>query len=127
MIEVRPAGRDDADALGEIHAAAWQAAYAPFFDPDFAARSILGKRTVWHERLARGVGSVLLAEADAPGRVPPRLLTTATPRTVPRGPTPIHVQVAHRDPGPREPLSPADVTRARTVADRTPSGPVSLG
>ncbi|MEV7542540.1 hypothetical protein [Streptomyces sp. NPDC089915] len=37
MIEIRGAGAVDGDALGEIHAAAWGAAYGPFFTPEFAA------------------------------------------------------------------------------------------
>ena len=36
MIVVRPAEARDGDSLGEIHAAAWEAAYAPMFQPDFA-------------------------------------------------------------------------------------------
>ncbi|MEU1528490.1 GNAT family N-acetyltransferase [Streptomyces fagopyri] len=62
MFTVRPAGQPDGDALGEIHAAAWEAAYAPFFDPEFAARAVRSRRTRWHERIARGVPTILVAE-----------------------------------------------------------------
>lgn len=40
MFTFRRAGRYDGDSLGEIHAAAWEAAYAPFFDPEFAADGV---------------------------------------------------------------------------------------
>jgi GNAT superfamily N-acetyltransferase len=65
VIEVRPAGPDDAAALGEVHAAAWEAAYAPLFDAEFAARGIQDRRTRWHARI--GHGTLLLAALD--GRV----------------------------------------------------------
>ncbi|MCX4545635.1 GNAT family N-acetyltransferase [Streptomyces sp. NBC_01565] len=62
MIEIRRAGPDDGDALGEIHAAAWEAAYAPFFEPEFAAREVRLRRTRWHARVADGrAGTILLA------------------------------------------------------------------
>lgn len=64
MFEFRSAGPDDGDVLGEIHAAAWEAAYAPFFEPEFAARAVRSRRTGWHERIARGIGTILLAELD---------------------------------------------------------------
>ena len=64
MIEVRCAGQNDGDALGEIHAAAWEAAYAPFFDPEFATRAVRSRRTRWHERIAEGPGTILLATLD---------------------------------------------------------------
>jgi hypothetical protein len=49
MIEIRQADAADGDALGEIHAAAWEVAYAPFFSADFAARD---RRTRWHGLIA---------------------------------------------------------------------------
>jgi GNAT superfamily N-acetyltransferase len=64
MIEVRPATPADGDALGEIHAAAWAAAYAPFFTEDFAAREVTARRTRWHDLLADSTGTVLLAATD---------------------------------------------------------------
>ena len=54
----------DGAALGEIHAAAWEAAYAPLFQPDFAARAVEGSRGRWHQRIAEGTGSILIAELD---------------------------------------------------------------
>ncbi|AHH98030.1 GNAT family N-acetyltransferase [Kutzneria albida] len=65
MIEVRRAGPDDGDALGEIHAAAWEAAYAPFFEPGFAARAVRDRRTRWHRRIEEGTGTILLAVLDS--------------------------------------------------------------
>ncbi|MYS19095.1 L-amino acid N-acyltransferase YncA [Streptomyces sp. DvalAA-14] len=62
MIEVRRARPADGDALGEIHAAAWEASHAPFFQPEFAARAVRSRRTGWHERIAAGTGTILLAE-----------------------------------------------------------------
>ncbi|HZE51099.1 MAG TPA: GNAT family N-acetyltransferase [Jatrophihabitantaceae bacterium] len=64
MIQVRPAEARDGDALGEIHAAAWEAAYAPMFQPDFAARAVESRRGRWHQRIAEGTGSILVAELD---------------------------------------------------------------
>lgn len=61
---MRRAGPGDGDVLGGIHAAAWEAAYAPFFDPEFAADGIASRRTRWHERLAAQDSTILLAEAD---------------------------------------------------------------
>ncbi|MFJ5808418.1 GNAT family N-acetyltransferase [Streptomyces sp. NPDC093093] len=56
-MEIRRAGPGDGDALGEIHAAAWRAAYAPFFEPGFAARAVADRRTRWHRRVAQEAGS----------------------------------------------------------------------
>ncbi|OEJ29198.1 GNAT family N-acetyltransferase [Streptomyces agglomeratus] len=64
MIEVRHAGPNDGHVLGEIHAAAWEVAYAPFFEPEFAARAVQSRRTRWHERIADGRGTILLAVVD---------------------------------------------------------------
>jgi len=44
-IAVRPAGPEDAATVGEIHAESWQVAYAPFFEPAFAAGQIADRRT----------------------------------------------------------------------------------
>ncbi|WP_374773685.1 GNAT family N-acetyltransferase [Streptomyces sp. NBC_01310] len=62
MFTVRRAGQYDGDALGEIHAAAWEAAYAPFFAPEFAARGVESRRTRWHERVGRPGPTILVAE-----------------------------------------------------------------
>lgn len=64
MIKVRPAETRDGGVLGEIHAAAWEAAYAPMFQPEFAARAIESRRRRWHSRIADGAGSILIAELD---------------------------------------------------------------
>ncbi|MFF5706893.1 GNAT family N-acetyltransferase [Streptomyces sp. NPDC012794] len=63
MITVRAADPDDGEAVGEIHAAAWEAAYAPFFTPEFAAEGVRSRRTRWHARLAEDPRTLLLAEA----------------------------------------------------------------
>jgi L-amino acid N-acyltransferase YncA len=75
MIEVRQATPADADALGEIHAAAWAAAYAPFFAPEFAERAAEDRLGRWHRLVADGSGPVLLAAAG--GR--PVVLAYVTP------------------------------------------------
>lgn len=64
MFTVRRAGPYDGGILGEIHAAAWEAAYAPFFDPEFAARGVRSRRTRWHERVGQPDTTILLAEHD---------------------------------------------------------------
>ncbi|GGX23179.1 GNAT family N-acetyltransferase [Streptomyces chryseus] len=64
MIDVRRAGPDDGDVLGEIHAAAWEVAYAPFFEKEFAAGAVESRRVRWHKRIAEGTGTILLAVLD---------------------------------------------------------------
>ncbi|MFJ9596072.1 GNAT family N-acetyltransferase [Streptomyces virginiae] len=61
---VRRAGPGDGDVLGAIHAAAWEAAYAPFFTPGFAAAGISSRLTRWHARIAAQDSTILLAEGD---------------------------------------------------------------
>jgi len=61
LTRTRPA---DGDALGEIHAAAWEAAYAPFFKPDFAARAVQDRRTRWHRLIADAGLPILLGAVD---------------------------------------------------------------
>ncbi|NIK60121.1 GNAT family N-acetyltransferase [Kribbella shirazensis] len=46
--------------MGEVHAASWAAAYAPFFPDDVAQEGIASRLTRWHERLATGDGVVML-------------------------------------------------------------------
>ncbi|MCJ1676481.1 GNAT family N-acetyltransferase [Streptomyces sp. APSN-46.1] len=93
MIEIRHAGPDDGDALGEIHAAAWEAAYAPFFKPEFAARAVQSRRTRWHERIAEGRGTILLAAVD--GR--PLALSVFVPSATRPGLAEIHTFYGHPD------------------------------
>ncbi|MBP2704939.1 GNAT family N-acetyltransferase [Microbispora sp. RL4-1S] len=61
---VFPARASDGDALGEIHAASWTAAYAGFFAPEFFAEAIRQRRTKWHDMLSREQDSVILAALD---------------------------------------------------------------
>ncbi|MGI5126567.1 N-acetyltransferase family protein [Pseudonocardia sp. CA-107938] len=53
-IAVRPAGVADSAVVGEIHAESWSVAYAPFFEPDFAAGQIADRRIRWTDRLRAG-------------------------------------------------------------------------
>ncbi|WP_350276706.1 GNAT family N-acetyltransferase [Kribbella sp. HUAS MG21] len=46
--------------MGEVHAASWGAAYAPFFPEDVAREGIASRLTRWHERLASGNGVVMV-------------------------------------------------------------------
>lgn len=64
VIEVRVAAHGDGGVLGEIHAEAWQQAYAPFFEPEFATRAVRRRRTQWHARVAEGNATILLALLD---------------------------------------------------------------
>lgn len=64
MIEIRCARPEDGDALGEVHAAAWEASHARFFEPEFAAQAVQSRRTRWHERIAAGTGTILVAVRD---------------------------------------------------------------
>ena len=45
-------------------AAAWQAAYARFFDPTFAATAIADRRTRWHKLIADDAETIILAALD---------------------------------------------------------------
>ena len=64
MIEIRRARPDDGEALGEVHAASWEAAYAPFFSPELAAQGIHSRRTRWHGLIAAESGMILVAVID---------------------------------------------------------------
>lgn len=64
MIEIRRAAAGDGEAIGLVHAASWEAAYAPFFEAEFAAREIASRLTRWHDRVADPTGLVLLAAVD---------------------------------------------------------------
>ncbi|MFG2196081.1 GNAT family N-acetyltransferase [Streptomyces sp. NPDC048639] len=50
--------------LGEIHAAAWEAAYGPFFARGFVAEAVRSRRTRWHERITNGPETILLAALE---------------------------------------------------------------
>ncbi|MGX8904799.1 N-acetyltransferase family protein [Streptomyces netropsis] len=93
MFEVRSVGPYDGDVLGEIHAAAWKAAYAPFFAPEFAARAVRSRLTRWHERIAQGTATILLAELD--GR--PLALSAFSPSSTRPGLAEIHTFYSHPD------------------------------
>ncbi|MFJ4776760.1 GNAT family N-acetyltransferase [Streptomyces sp. NPDC088762] len=93
MIDIRHAEPADGDVLGEIHAAAWEVAYAPFFEPEFAAAAVRDRRTRWHARLAGGEETILLAVLD--GR--PVALSFSGPSAARRGFAEIHGFYAHPD------------------------------
>ncbi|MFC6087054.1 GNAT family N-acetyltransferase [Sphaerisporangium aureirubrum] len=61
IVEATP---EDADAVGEVHAAAWRAAYAPFFAPEFFAAAVEHRRTKWRAVIAEGKDTILLARMD---------------------------------------------------------------
>ncbi|WP_253888257.1 GNAT family N-acetyltransferase [Actinokineospora diospyrosa] len=42
--EVRPARAEDVPGIGEVHAASWEAVYAPLFDSTFAEAGIADRR-----------------------------------------------------------------------------------
>jgi GNAT superfamily N-acetyltransferase len=79
--------------LGEIHAAAKEAAYAPFFEPKFAAGAIQDRRTRWREQVKVGAGTILLAVLD--GR--PLALSFFRPSSTRPGIAEIHSFYGHPD------------------------------
>ncbi|WP_051385539.1 GNAT family N-acetyltransferase [Actinokineospora inagensis] len=89
MIEVREATPADGTVIGEIHAASWQAAYAPFFDAEFATREVASRRTRWHPRV--GTGHLLLAAVDTR----PLAFTYAVPSETRPGSAEIYSFYAH--------------------------------
>jgi len=93
MIEVRAAEVRDADALGEVHAESWKAAYGSLFQPDFTARSVESRRERWHQRIADGVGPILLAELDHR----PLALSFSVPSSPPEGLAEIYSFYGHPD------------------------------
>ncbi|WP_433424353.1 N-acetyltransferase family protein [Microtetraspora malaysiensis] len=60
-VTVSPATWDDGDAVGEIHAESWKAAYAGFFAPEFFAEAVRQRRHKWHDVLAESKGTIMLA------------------------------------------------------------------
>ncbi|AIA08545.1 GNAT family N-acetyltransferase [Streptomyces noursei] len=93
MFTIRRACQYDGDILGEIHATAWEAAYAPFFAPEFAAREVQSRRTRWHERLAQGPRTILLAEHDSR----PLAMSVSGPSTTRPGLAEIFTFFSHPD------------------------------
>lgn len=62
---IRPATVADAPAIGEIHVASWQAAYAGLMPDDFLARLSAEPRAAsWARRIGENLGPVLVAEDD---------------------------------------------------------------
>lgn len=90
-VAVRPAGPEDAAVVGEIHAESWAVAYAPFFEPAFAAGQIADRRTRWSDRVR--AGGVLLGTVD--GR--PLAFTWAGPSPTRAGLAELYGCYAHPD------------------------------
>ncbi|MEV6039237.1 GNAT family N-acetyltransferase [Nonomuraea sp. NPDC052116] len=63
-INVFPASPGDGDAVGEIHAESWKAAYAGFFPTEFFDEAVSHRRGKWHGVLAEGKDTILLATLD---------------------------------------------------------------
>jgi GNAT superfamily N-acetyltransferase len=69
-VRVRSAVQADAGAIGEVHAAAWTAAYEHIFEPTFLARAADGRRVGWSQSLAGLlVAPSLVFVAECDGRV----------------------------------------------------------
>ncbi|WP_419993481.1 N-acetyltransferase family protein [Streptomyces boninensis] len=60
-ISVYVAGPHDGDAVGEVHAESWKAAYAGFFGAEFFVAAVERRRGQWHDRLAEPETTVMLA------------------------------------------------------------------
>jgi GNAT superfamily N-acetyltransferase len=93
VIAVRDAEQHDSEVLGEIHAASWEAAYAPFFDPVFATDAVRDRRGRWRERIGQGPGTILIAEAG--GR--PAAFSFSVPSSVRRELAEIYSFYCHPD------------------------------
>lgn len=64
-MSVRDATVADAQGIGEVHVASWQAAYAGLIPEDFLARlSVEPRAASWARQIGEGVGRVLVAEED---------------------------------------------------------------
>ncbi|TCM40404.1 GNAT family N-acetyltransferase [Kribbella sp. VKM Ac-2568] len=64
-VEVRRATPTDGEAIGIVHAASWEAAYAPLFTPDFATGEIAARLTRWHNRVSDETALILLATLNS--------------------------------------------------------------
>jgi ribosomal protein S18 acetylase RimI-like enzyme len=64
---VRPARREDAAAIADVHVLTWQTAYEHVFGAERLADIGRGRRAQWEERLANPQRQVLVSEED--GRV----------------------------------------------------------
>ncbi|MBB5075321.1 GNAT family N-acetyltransferase [Nonomuraea endophytica] len=93
VITIRHATIEDGDVLGEIHADSWGVAYAPFFEPAFAAGQVSSRRTRWHARLSPLQDTILVAEGD--GR--PLALSWFGPSKTVNGIAEVHGFYAHPD------------------------------
>jgi L-amino acid N-acyltransferase YncA len=64
VIDVYRADKTAAEAIGIVHAASWEAAYAPFFDEEFAVGQIASRLERWHQRVADDDGLILVGTVD---------------------------------------------------------------
>jgi GNAT superfamily N-acetyltransferase len=65
---VRLATTDDGHAIGEVHAAAWQAGFGHFLDIEFVERAAAGRRNGWQYAIGHALALsnlVLVAGRDA--------------------------------------------------------------
>ena len=60
----------DGDALGEIHAESWKAAYAPFFTREFFDGAVRQRRGKWHGVIAEAKDTVMRRVDELYGRLP---------------------------------------------------------
>jgi ribosomal protein S18 acetylase RimI-like enzyme len=64
-LTIRSATLSDAAAIGEVHVASWQAAYAGLIPADFlAGLSASSRAASWARLIGDGTGQVLVAEND---------------------------------------------------------------
>jgi len=64
-ISIREASAADAEAIADLHAQSWRTAYRGIMTDEFLDGSVFeDRRTVWHDRMAKGEMIVLLAERE---------------------------------------------------------------
>ncbi|MGV9777572.1 N-acetyltransferase family protein [Streptosporangium sp. NPDC003464] len=64
VFTVFQASPEDGDAIGEIHAESWKAAYGSFFAPEFFSEALRRRRNRWPGVLAEEEGTAMLAALD---------------------------------------------------------------
>ncbi|MBT2233213.1 GNAT family N-acetyltransferase [Nonomuraea sp. NEAU-A123] len=64
VITVHPAEPGGGDIAGEIHALSWSISHGPLCTPKVAAAGIEERCTKWHDILAEGVDTILLARLN---------------------------------------------------------------
>ncbi|WP_239101471.1 GNAT family N-acetyltransferase [Microbispora amethystogenes] len=64
VFTVTEAAPEDGSVVGEIHAESWQAVYAKFFSPEFAAEAVGHRRGKWRDVLLEKRDTVMLGALD---------------------------------------------------------------